>query len=34
MRYYWHFVKDIKPIEDFEKQLKMIEKDEHGYIRM
>lgn len=30
----WHFVEDIKPIEDFEKQLKMIEKDEYGYMCM
>lgn len=27
----WHFVEDIKPIEDFEKQLKTIDKDEYGY---
>ncbi|GAA0387556.1 DUF3024 domain-containing protein [Paenibacillus motobuensis] len=30
----WHFVEDIKPIGDFEKQLKMIEKDEYGYMWM
>ncbi|MNM89377.1 hypothetical protein D3C81_1016070 [compost metagenome] len=30
----WHFVEDIKPIEDFEKQLQMIDKDEFGYMWM
>lgn len=30
----WHFVEDIKPIEDFEKQLKTIDKNEYGYMWM
>lgn len=30
----WHFVDDIKPIEDFEKQLKMIDKPKYGYLWM
>jgi len=30
----WHFVDDIKPIEDFEKQLKTIDKNEFGYFWM
>lgn len=28
----WHFVENIEPIEDFKKQLMMIEKPEHGYM--
>ncbi|WP_078502254.1 DUF3024 domain-containing protein [Paenibacillus selenitireducens] len=30
----WHFVEDIKPIENFEKQLMMLEKAEFGYFWM
>jgi len=30
----WHFVEDIKPSEDLEKQLKMIDKSEYGYMWM
>jgi Protein of unknown function (DUF3024). len=30
----WHFVEGIKPIEDLEKQLKTIDKDEFGYFWM
>jgi hypothetical protein len=30
----WHFVDDIKPIEDFEKQLRTIDKNEFGYFWM
>ncbi len=30
----WHFIEDIKPIEDFEKQLKNIDKNEYGYLWM
>lgn len=30
----WHFVEDIKPIEDFEKQLKMLDRNEYGYFWM
>ncbi|MEK3885775.1 DUF3024 domain-containing protein [Paenibacillus sp. PL2-23] len=30
----WHFVENIKPIEDFEKQLKSIDKKEYGYMWM
>lgn len=30
----WHFVEDIEPIADFEKQLKMIDQDEFGYMWM
>lgn len=28
----WHFVEDIEPIEDFQKQLMMIEKPEFSYM--
>ncbi|TYA10435.1 DUF3024 domain-containing protein [Paenibacillus faecis] len=30
----WHFVEDIEPIEDFEKQLTMLDKPEFGYMWM
>ncbi|RRJ61730.1 DUF3024 domain-containing protein [Paenibacillus oralis] len=30
----WHFVEDIKPIEDFEKQLRMLDRNEYGYFWM
>jgi hypothetical protein len=30
----WHFVEDIKPIEDFEKQLVMLDKEQYGYFWM
>ncbi|WP_010275873.1 DUF3024 domain-containing protein [Paenibacillus senegalensis] len=30
----WHFVDSIIPIDDFEKQLMMIEKSEYGYMWM
>lgn len=30
----WHFVEDIKPIEDFEKQLMSIDDNKYGYMWM
>ncbi|MNI78621.1 hypothetical protein D3C73_1350100 [compost metagenome] len=30
----WHLVEDIIPIEDFEEQLNMIDKNEYGYMWM
>lgn len=30
----WHFVEDITPIEDFETQLNMLDKEEFGYFWM